>query len=103
MPPEHLQIAINIIEDYPIALPQEISDEIYAQGEVLSILVILTLQLVGWRYTRLQVREALHNAGYTRKFLEYRAKEQCAPIRQYYREVYIPIAILNNICIVIIS
>ena len=32
VPPEHLHIATNILFVYPIALPEELAEEIYARG-----------------------------------------------------------------------
>ena len=71
IPPEHFQFAINALNQYPLLFHYEISQVIHMH--------------TGITYSNDQVRHALDDAGYTRKVLEFQAKEQFEPLRQIFK------------------
>ena len=71
IPPEDSIFAIMALEDYPL----------YYLNELCSIVQEQT----NHHYTISQMHSALKELGYTRKILEYRALEQCQPLRALYR------------------
>jgi transposase len=69
--PDHLEIVIEALKLSPTAYYAELCDLIFMQ--------------TGHTYVKEQMCEALNKAGWTRKVLDYRAIEQCAPVRLGYR------------------
>lgn len=65
--PQHFNIIKTVLADQPLLFLKE--------------LVEIVATETGKRYTVDQVRVSLKKAGYTRKMLDYRAREQCAPAR----------------------
>ena len=71
IPPLHFDYARTALEAYPLLFLLELSE--------------VMLFHTGIRYTVDQVRHAMKAAGYTRKVLDYQAKEQFEPPRQLFR------------------
>ena len=69
--PLHFQLAEDLIEINPMYYPAELSEKVN--------------QHFNTTYDREDMRHAMEEAGYTGKVLEYRAKEQCAPLRALFR------------------
>lgn len=71
IPPQHFQHAVEAITRYPLLFYHELSQVIHFHKGVI--------------YSNDQVRHAMDSAGYTRKVLEFQAKEQFEPLRQVFR------------------
>lgn len=69
--PEHVGYVLECLQNFPMLYMAE-----------LVLLVRIRYNVV---YTAQQIHHAITKAGYTRKVLEYRAREQSQPLRQMYR------------------
>jgi len=71
--PEHLMIAVALLEEFPMMYMREIARIIHDRTD--------------FEYSPSQVYHAITKYGFSHQVLEYRAREQCRLIRQVYSEV----------------